>query len=101
MVGFWKTKESDEAKVYFSGQVMAQQIVNGSGDLLVTQKGDMFKFVHGVNNTDKYPYLEYVKNINVSRFPKDTNIKIGNRTFTPLGKADIYKLKNRKYLWEY
>lgn len=98
---FWFTKESEDAEVYFDGIVLGEQKEEGSGDYIITENGDVFKFTYGANNLNKNPYLNYIKKIKIKEFPDDDNIKIGNKIFSPLGYATIYKLKNGKYYWEY
>jgi len=99
---FWHSKESETAKVYYSGKVMSSTTKEGDqGDLIITQKGEIFKFIYGSKNTSKEPYLKYIEKIKVSKFPFDDNIKINNIIWSPLGDATIYKLDNGEFYWEY
>ena len=101
LIPFWRTPEAKGAKSYFYGKVIGDMNGKEQGDLVLTQKGDMFKFIHGSKNTSKQPYLKLVKKIKVPKFPVDDNIEIDGKTWQPLGNAEIFKLTNGKYYWEY
>ena len=63
LIPFWRTPEAKGAKSYFYGKVVGDMNGKEQGDLVLTQKGDMFKFIHGSKNTSKQPYLKLVKKI--------------------------------------
>ena len=100
-IPFWRTKESEGAESIYYGKTVGDIEEGLQGDLILTQKGDIYKFVHGSKNTTKQPYLEFIKKIKVPHFPIDDNIVIDEKTWQPLGNAEIFKLQNGKYLWEY
>lgn len=45
-IGFWKTKESHCAEVYFKDNIMADQATGESGNLIIAQNGDVFEFLY-------------------------------------------------------
>jgi hypothetical protein len=76
------------------------------GDHIITQKGDVFRFVYGSQNTSKEPYLEFIKNYTVPKFPFDDTMylafwSIGLRKWQPLEDAAIYKTSFGEYIWGY
>lgn len=99
--GFWHSDEAKDADEYYHGIVMGDMVGKEQGDLVVTQKGDIFKFVHGSKDTTKEPYLKLIKRIKVPKFNVDDNAEFAGKTWQPLPNATIYRLKNGKYYWEY
>ena len=103
LLSFWKTKESKDAKAIFSGNIAGEtiKIECRQGDQILTEEGEIYKFIHGSQDTTKYPYLEFIKKIEKPKFEIDDEMQFDGKTFQYLGIATIYKLTNNKFYWDY
>jgi len=93
-------KNNDQ--LYYHGKVLSEiTLDNKQGDHIVTEKGDVFRFVYGSQNTSKEPYLEFIQNTKVPKFLIDDNIRTAGKKWQPLGDAAIYKTSFGEYIWKY
>ena len=94
----WNTNpDAKGAKTIYQGQIFTA----GDDYFFTVKDKKLWKFEYGVNYTKHYPYVKFVKKVNI-KFPSgDNEVEYNGKMFGPLGDAALYKLKNGKILWEF
>ncbi len=101
----WRSDAAKGAKEVFNGEVWVDIKSKSPYFFAITgkNKADLYKFIHGVENTDK-PFVERAKSgikIDIPRDKDTGTFEYKGITFSALGNAAIHRLKDGSLIWEY